>query len=61
MGREALTTHCESFSAPYFVVIFNIIIISAGKDAARAYTTGCFQTHLTHDIRGLNEKELKVR
>ncbi|EUC57707.1 cytochrome b5-like heme/steroid-binding domain protein [Rhizoctonia solani AG-3 Rhs1AP] len=31
----------------------------AGKDAARAYTTGCFQTHLTHDIRGLNEKELK--
>lgn len=31
----------------------------AGRDAARAYTTGCFQTHLTHDIRGLNEKELK--
>jgi len=31
----------------------------AGKDAARAYTTGCFQTHLTHDLRGLNEKELK--
>jgi len=31
----------------------------AGKDAARAYTTGCFQTHLTHDVRGLNEKELK--
>ncbi|CAE6336868.1 unnamed protein product [Rhizoctonia solani] len=30
----------------------------AGKDAARAYTTGCFQTHLTHDTRGLNEKEL---
>ncbi|QRW15987.1 cytochrome b5 [Rhizoctonia solani] len=33
----------------------------AGKDAARAYTTGCFQTHLTHDTRGLNEKELGVR
>ncbi|KAB5595559.1 hypothetical protein CTheo_1020 [Ceratobasidium theobromae] len=31
----------------------------AGKDAARAYTTGCFKTHITHDIRGLNEKELK--
>lgn len=31
----------------------------AGRDAARAYTTGCFQTHLTHDVRGLNENELK--
>ncbi|CAE6500988.1 unnamed protein product [Rhizoctonia solani] len=31
----------------------------AGRDAARAYTTGCFQTHLTHDLRGLNDKELR--
>ncbi|KAI0921983.1 hypothetical protein AcW1_004184 [Taiwanofungus camphoratus] len=31
----------------------------AGKDAARAYGTGCFSTHLTHDVRGLSEQELK--
>lgn len=33
--------------------------IMAGKDAARAYGTGCFQAHQTHDLRGLSEKELK--
>ncbi|KAI0721975.1 cytochrome b5 [Cerioporus squamosus] len=31
----------------------------AGKDAARAYGTGCFQTHLTHDLRGLTESEMR--
>jgi predicted heme/steroid binding protein len=31
----------------------------AGKDAARAFVTGCFQTHLTHDTRGLSEKDLE--
>ncbi|CAL1702081.1 unnamed protein product [Somion occarium] len=31
----------------------------AGRDAARAYATGCFQTHLTHDIRGLSEREMQ--
>ncbi|CAO3645582.1 unnamed protein product [Cunninghamella echinulata] len=31
----------------------------AGKDAARAYVTGCFQDHLTHDLRGLTETQLK--
>ncbi|SCZ98629.1 BZ3500_MvSof-1268-A1-R1_Chr3-1g05511 [Microbotryum saponariae] len=30
----------------------------AGIDAARAYVTGCFDTHLTHDLRGLTEKQL---
>jgi len=30
----------------------------AGRDAARAYGTGCFATHLTHDLRGLSEDEL---
>lgn len=30
----------------------------AGKDASRAYVTGCFQTHLTHDLRGLNAEEV---
>ncbi|KAG0300076.1 hypothetical protein BGZ98_009504 [Dissophora globulifera] len=30
----------------------------SGKDASRAYTTGCFQTHLTHDLRGLTPHQL---
>ncbi|GAA6024063.1 hypothetical protein JCM11491_001620 [Sporobolomyces phaffii] len=32
--------------------------IFAARDAARAFVTGCFETHLTHDLRGLTEKEL---
>jgi hypothetical protein len=35
--------------------------IFAGRDAARAFVTGCFKTHLTHDIRGFNEHEFAVR
>ncbi|KAG0371823.1 hypothetical protein BGX24_001121 [Mortierella sp. AD032] len=30
----------------------------SGKDASRAYTTGCFQTHLTHDLRGLTPAQV---
>ncbi|KAJ3408728.1 hypothetical protein CcCBS67573_g01981 [Chytriomyces confervae] len=30
----------------------------SGVDAARAYITGCFQTHLTHDLRGLTQAEI---
>ncbi|KAF9560387.1 hypothetical protein EC968_006230 [Mortierella alpina] len=30
----------------------------SGKDASRAYTTGCFQTHLTHDLRGLTPHQI---
>ncbi|KAG8969981.1 hypothetical protein FRC03_012434 [Tulasnella sp. 419] len=33
--------------------------IFAGKDAARAFVTGCFLIHQTHDIRGFGEKEMK--
>lgn len=33
----------------------------AGRDAARAFATGCFATHQTHDIRGLSSSELQVR
>ncbi|KAF8583981.1 cytochrome b5 [Ramaria rubella] len=29
----------------------------SGKDAARAFATGCFKDHQTHDIRGLDEDE----
>lgn len=31
----------------------------SGKDAARAYITGCFETHLVPDLRGLGLEELK--
>ncbi|KAG2221093.1 hypothetical protein INT45_008614 [Circinella minor] len=31
----------------------------AGKDAARAYVTGCFEDHLTHDLRGLSDAQVK--
>ncbi|KAF9964572.1 hypothetical protein BGZ73_001821 [Actinomortierella ambigua] len=30
----------------------------SGKDASRAYATGCFDTHLTHDLRGLPPSDL---
>ncbi|KAJ6567286.1 hypothetical protein DFH09DRAFT_1314402 [Mycena vulgaris] len=33
----------------------------AGIDAARAFGTGCFQTHKTHDLRGLSDKEYDAR
>ncbi|KAJ1567815.1 hypothetical protein HK096_008578, partial [Nowakowskiella sp. JEL0078] len=32
----------------------------AGHEGARAFTTGCFKTHLTDDLRGLSETEVKV-
>lgn len=32
----------------------------AGRDASRAYVTGCFSNHLTHDLRGLDQDELSV-
>ncbi|KAH9017989.1 cytochrome b5 [Lactarius pseudohatsudake] len=31
----------------------------AGVDAARAFGTGCFKDHRTHDLRGLSESELQ--
>jgi dihydrofolate reductase len=32
----------------------------SGKDASRAYITGCFATHLTHDLRGLSDADIEV-
>ena len=32
----------------------------AGKDAARAFVTGCFKEDLTHDVRGLDPSQLEV-
>jgi len=31
----------------------------AGVDGARAFGTGCFKEHLTHDVRGMSESETK--
>lgn len=33
---------------------------SVGIDAARAFGTGCFKEHRTHDTRGMTEQELRV-
>ena len=44
-------------------ISFNVeakILDRAGIDAARAFGTGCFKEHRTHDLRGLTDKELKV-
>src|SRR5205814_8845195 len=32
----------------------------SGKDAARAFVTGCFKEDLTHDIRGLDRKSTRL-
>ncbi|KDN52848.1 cytochrome b5 [Tilletiaria anomala UBC 951] len=31
----------------------------SGTDASRAYVTGCFKYHCTHDLRGLDEDQIK--
>lgn len=46
---------CITFSFP------SLNFVSAGVDAARAFGTGCFQTHRTHDTRGMSESESKVK
>ncbi|KAI0052562.1 cytochrome b5 [Auriscalpium vulgare] len=33
--------------------------LMAGVDAARAFGTGCFKEHRTHDLRGLTEDEMR--
>jgi len=38
-----------------------VMIDRAGVDAARAFGTGCFKDHRTHDLRGLSESEIKVK
>lgn len=43
-----------------FVVTSLFMNCSVGVDAARAFGTGCFKTHRTHDLRGLSEAELSV-
>ncbi|KAH9009720.1 hypothetical protein EDB85DRAFT_2243252 [Lactarius pseudohatsudake] len=35
--------------------------LMAGVDAVRAFGTGCFKDHRTHDLRGLDESELQAR
>ncbi len=32
----------------------------SGKDASRAYVTGCFKEHLTHDVRDFDDKQMAV-
>lgn len=47
-----------------FVMFFRFFSLScrAGRDASRAFITGCFQEHhLTHDLRGIEPSQLPVR
>lgn len=32
----------------------------SGRDASRAYVTGCFKTHLTYDVRDFDDKQMSV-
>lgn len=32
----------------------------SGKDASRAYVTGCFKKHLTHDLREFDDEQIEV-
>jgi hypothetical protein len=47
---------CKLAPSPFDTRLMSIS--RAGRDASRAFITGCFQTHLTHDLRGLSEHEL---
>ncbi|KAN0064651.1 hypothetical protein ACQY0O_002281 [Thecaphora frezii] len=31
----------------------------SGRDASRAYVTGCFKEHLTYDVRGFSDRQMK--
>jgi hypothetical protein len=33
----------------------------SGRDAARAFVTGCFKDDLTHDVRGLDPTQMEVQ
>lgn len=32
----------------------------SGRDASRAYVTGCFKTHLTYDVRDFDDQQMSV-
>lgn len=58
---EGRIISCQSSRASYHADLELMHrLYSAGVDAARAFATGCFVDHRTHDIRGLSERELKV-
>jgi len=58
----AHTTPCEGLARAWRIdSILNFTHPNrAGKDAARSFGTGCFATHQTHDLRGLDEQEIQV-
>jgi len=57
----ALTRSCESFTVCEIFSFPSLNFVSTGVDAARAFGTGCFKTHRTHDTRGMSESELQVK
>lgn len=62
INLEEHTITCERGFSSLFMSLFCHLSFncSVGIDAARAFGTGCFATHRTHDLRGLSEAELAV-
>ncbi len=61
MVQAGLITSCRGFSIINRDSVLILENFRAGRDAARAFGTGCFATHRTHDLRGLTERESSVR
>ena len=62
MVLAALITSCKARSGSSVEkLLIRSFQFRAGRDAARAFATGCFATHQTHDIRGLSDREMAVR
>ncbi|GMK58463.1 hypothetical protein CspeluHIS016_0504950 [Cutaneotrichosporon spelunceum] len=74
-SMKALSAYSGSPDRPVYISIDGIVYdvsanrrvygqggsynMMAGRDASRSFITGCFETHLTHDLRGLSEKDLE--
>ena len=61
MDRAEVTVFCQA-KVPLMnqYCLFTCTDERLGADASRAFVTGCFKTHLTHDIRGLDEKGMQT-
>lgn len=60
-GMQTLTSkHLDDVALPLPLAKGGSYNHFAGKDAARAFVTGCFKSHSTYDLRGLSEKEHEV-
>ena len=61
LGARIISCTLERSFMFIMFILSNSRVSRAGRDAARAFGTGCFATHHTHDLRGLDEQEMQVR